>query len=154
MNRSPVQLTAFSLARKFVGLSEVPGQSSNPTVLAMLQLDASWPSNDEIPWCSAFANAICCLLDLPRSKSLAARSWLKVGTPIDLVNAYPAFDVVILKRGGGHEPGPEEISAPGHVGFYAGRDNDGHILVLGGNQSDRVSIAPFPVERLLGVRGL
>ena len=73
-----------------------------------------------------------------------ARSWLEIGTSIHILEAQVGFDVVILSRG----------AAPsGHVGFFAGWDK-GQIRVLGGNQGNRVSIATFPKERILGVRRL
>jgi uncharacterized protein (TIGR02594 family) len=151
--RAPVQLTAFDLAKRFIGLHETPGMIDNPAILAMLRLDASWPGHDEVAWCSAFVNYVAWLLDIPRSRSLAARSWLIVGEPVQLADASPDFDVVILKRGDGHQPGPEELSAQGHVGFFAGVDGD-QVLVLGGNQNDRVSIGAFPKSRILGIRRL
>jgi hypothetical protein len=60
---------------------------------------------------------------------------------------------VIFKRRTGSQPGPEVIDAPGHVGFFAGVDGT-KILVLGGNQSDSVSIGSYPKNTLLGVRRL
>jgi len=50
------------------------------------------------------------------------------------------------------------ISAPrpsrflGHVGFVAGADRNGNLLVLGGNQGDAVSINRFSRGRVLGYR--
>lgn len=146
-------ITAFWLAQRFVGVSEAPGAAAtNPQVLAMLRLDQTWPRDDATPWCSAFVNYIAWLLRLPRSKSLRARSWLQVGLPVPLVSASAAFDVVVLKRGAGEQPGPEVLDAPGHVGFFAGHEVGGSVLVLGGNQGDRVSIAMFPASSVLGVR--
>jgi len=147
-----VNVTAFTLAQRFVGTREVSGASSNPAILAMLRLDDPWPDGDEVPWCSAFTNYIAWLLRLPRSKSLAARSWLGVGIPIDLRVARPENDVVVLRRSE-NGPGPEVLNAPGHVGFFAGAF-DGSVLVLGGNQSDAVSIAPFNGSKILGLRRL
>jgi uncharacterized protein (TIGR02594 family) len=144
--------TAFDLAQRFVGIEEVPGRASNPHVLAMLRLDSTWPVDDEIPWCSAFANYVAWLLRLPRSKSLAARSWLGVGRPIGIEAAEPENDMVILKRGVS-DAGPEVRNAAGHVGFFAGLDA-GRVLVLGGNQGDMVSVVSFDAARLLGVRRL
>lgn len=135
-------MTAFDLAQRFVGIRETAGASSTPLVLAMLRLDNAWPEGDETPWCSAFANWVAWLLRLPRSKSLAARSWLAVGRPIPLEEAQAGFDVVVLERGAG-----------GHVGFYAGHDA-ATVSVLGGNQGDAVSVASFPRARVLGVRRL
>jgi len=146
-------ITAFEIAQRFVGVKEVPGTKDNPQVLAMLRLDAAWPKGDEVPWCSAFVNYVCWLLRLPRSKSLRARSWLNVGQAIALKDAEPGFDVVILSRGIGTQPGPEVIDAPGHVGFYAGQIND-RVYLLGGNQGNAVSTLNYPTSRLLGVRRL
>ena len=148
-----MEVTAFGLAQRFVGLRELHGPLSNAHVLAMLRLDHTWVEGDHVPWCSAFLNYVAWILRLPRSKSLGARSWLKVGTPIPLAAARPGWDVVILARGEGEQPGPDVVDAPGHVGFFAGLEQ-GRVLVLGGNQGDEVSVAPFPVARVLGVRRL
>lgn len=150
-----MNIDAFTLAQRFVGMKEAQGAVSNPLILAMLRLDAGWVENDGVPWCSAFPNFIAWLLRLPRSKSLGARSWLQVGTPIDILDARPGFDVVILKRGKAPQPGADVIAANGHVGFFAGLDSvNKRVLVLGGNQGDAVSIAPFPLADVLGVRRL
>jgi uncharacterized protein (TIGR02594 family) len=147
-----MNVTAFDLAQRFTGIREVGGAVDNPQIMAMLRLDMGWPEHDEVPWCSAFANYICWLLRLPRSKNLRARSWLTVGKGITLEQAEPG-DIIVLKRGSGDQPGPEVIEAPGHVGFYAGRFGE-FIEVLGGNQSDTVKVSRYPVKRLLGVRKL
>ena len=143
---------AFDLAQRYVGTKEIAGNMDNPAIMAMLTLDAGWPENDEVPWCSAFANFIAWSCRLPRSKNLRARSWLRVGFGIQLEQAEPG-DVIVLQRGSGPQPGPEVIEAPGHVGFYAGQFGD-FIEVLGGNQSDTVKISRYPADRLLGVRRL
>ncbi|MCL1037988.1 TIGR02594 family protein [Shewanella submarina] len=148
-----IQLTAFDLATRFTGIKEIEGFDDNPQIMAMLKLDNSWPENDEVPWCSAFTNYIAWLLRLPRSKSLRARSWLKVGIPIPADEAEVGFDVVILKRGKGAQPGPDVIKAPGHVGFFAGFDGN-DVLMLGGNQSDEVNVGRYPASKLLGIRRL
>lgn len=142
----PIKITPFDLAQRFVGVAEVPGAGSNAQVLSFLRLDGDWPKDDEVPWCSAFANYIAWLLRLPRSKALNARSWLDVGIPVDIHDAKPGFDVAVFWRG-------SATAATGHVGFFAGRGIR-TVLVLGGNQGDRVSIAPYPEDRLLGIRRL
>ena len=148
-----MDITAYWLAQRFVGIEEINGDEDNPRILSWLRHDNAWPQHDEVPWCSGFANEIAWELRLPRSKSLRARSWLRVGTPVTLEQARPAFDVVILKRGSGNQPGPDVIDAPGHVGFFAGVEGT-KVLILGGNQSDSVSVARFPVSRILGIRRL
>lgn len=145
--------SAYELAERYTGTKETAGQFDNPQIMAWLRLDAGWPGSDEVAWCSAFCNAIAQSMRLPRSKSLRARSWLEVGLPIPLSQAEPGFDVVILKRGGGNQPGPEVLEAQGHVGFFAGVE-PGVVLVLGGNQGNAVSIARFPIDQILGIRRL
>lgn len=140
-----MNITAFDLAQRFVGIKEVPGADSNPQILAMLKLDAAWPTADEVPWCSAFVNYIAWLLRLPRSKDLRARSWLDVGVAVELTAASPGFDVVVIKRG--------DDPVQGHVGFYAGMTLRG-VFILSGNQSNAVSVAQFPASSVLGVRRL
>ncbi len=148
-------VSAFSMAQRFIGTEEMDGTMDNHQLMAMLKLDMNWPEHDEVPWCSAFANYICWLLRLPRSKSLMARSWLEIGFGIELEEAAPFFDVVILMRGSGDQPGPEVIDAPGHVGFYAGVSADyDYVELLGGNQGDQVKISRYPTSRILGVRRL
>lgn len=148
-----ITTSAFQIAQRFIGTKEVKGIASNPMILAMLHLDETWPEGDETAWCSAFANYIAWLLRLPRSKSLAARSWLHIGMPIALTRAEADCDIVILKRGLDPQPGPEIINAPGHVGFYAGQIVD-RVMLLAGNQGDQVSIEAFPITSILGIRRL
>lgn len=154
-----MNITAFDIAQRFTGMKEISGSVDNPQIMAMLKLDNDWPEEDEVAWCSAFANYVCWLLRLPRSKSLRARSWLRIGKGISL-NEAKAGDIIILQRGKGEQPGPEVIEAPGHVGFFAGYipgpigGELGLIEVLGGNQSDTVKVSRYPVARLLGVRRL
>lgn len=156
----PRRTSPFDIAQRFTGMKEIPGSEDNPQILAMLKLDMDWPEDDEVPWCSAFANYCTWILRLPRSKSLRARSWLEVGRAVDPADAQVGFDVVILKRGSGDQPGPEVIKAPGHVGFFAGWDltdddwQKNAVLLLGGNQGNTVSVRPYPRSRLLGIRRL
>ena len=63
------------------------------------------------------------------------------------------FDIVILKRGSGDQPGPENTTAPGHVGFFAGYIGR-KVTLLGGNQGDQVCTAGYNTDRILGIRRL
>ena len=150
--------SAFAVAERFCGrIREIPGKKDHPLVLYMLQLAAGsdWPDCDEIPWCSAFVYFVAFVLDLerPGRHGLRARSWLQVGRAVSEHQARPGDDIVILKRGDGHQPGPEILDAKGHVGFYAGRE-DCHVLVLGGNQDNAVNISRYPAVRILSIRRL
>lgn len=147
--------SAFEVAQRYAGyLTELDGAADHPFIqhcfgLCGMGLDTP----DSVPWCSAFAQHPAWELRLPRSKSARARSWLAVGVPMSVEMAEPGFDVVVLKRGSGEQPGPEVIEAPGHVGYFAGKEGS-NILVLGGNQSNSVSVIPFPETSLLGIRRL
>jgi uncharacterized protein (TIGR02594 family) len=149
-----LKITAFDLAQRYIGVREISGAKHHPLVVWWLSLCGLKDQPDETPWCSAFVNGIAWELRLPRSNSAAARSWLKVGVPVAPRDAVAGFDVVILRRGEGDQPGPEVTSgAPGHVGFFAGWDTPGgRVLVLGGNQGDEVSVDGFGAARILGVR--
>jgi uncharacterized protein (TIGR02594 family) len=148
-------VTPFDLAQRYVGtVLERPGGSDHPLIQWWLSLCGfGLDAHDEVPWCSAFANGIAWELRLPRSKSAAARSWLAVGLPVGLGDARPGHDVVVIQRGDGKQPGPEVLNAQGHVGWFAGVEGK-NVLILGGNQGNQVSVASFPVSRLLGIRRL
>ena len=150
----PPLVTPFTIALKFVGLSELPGVVHSPAIVAMLQLVDPGVHDDETPWCSAFANYVAWLCGLPRSNSLAARSWLTVGVVVPLEAARPGYDVVILTRGPNAAPS-SVLQAPGHVGlFVEWKPAQRQVLVVGGNQGNRVSMAAFDASRVLGVRRL
>lgn len=149
-----MKITPYEIAQRFAGIQEVAGSTANPAILAMLRLDAEWPEDDSVPWCSAFMNYVFWLLNLPRSRSLRARSWLNVGFAVgSLWLAERGHDVVVLKRGGGDQPGPEVIKAPGHVGLFHSYDDDnGVVKILGGNQSDSVNVKSYSIDRILSIQ--
>lgn len=147
-------ISPYMLAQRFDGLRETPGAVHNPAVLTMLQLIDRSVHDDETPWCSAFVHYVAWLLGAPRAKSLAARSWLRVGVPVLLNEARAGFDIVVLKRGT-NAPGPEVLDAPGHVGFFVQfKHAPDRVTVFGGNQADHVCAEDFPADQVLGVRRL
>jgi uncharacterized protein (TIGR02594 family) len=149
-----VNITPYQLATRFDGLRETPGLVHNAAIVAMLQLVDRNVADDETAWCSAFVHYVTWLLDTPRSRSLRARSWLTVGKPVSLFEAEPGWDVVVLTRGA-NAPPASVLQAPGHVGFFVAQfGNPLQVRVLGGNQSNRVSVEEFPAARVLGVRRL
>jgi uncharacterized protein (TIGR02594 family) len=161
--------SAFTLATRYIGTRELPGERDNPHILAWLMdagvadpRQATGLYHDETPWCASFVGHIVrlCALRAPHAPA-RARSWLQAGLPIDPKDALIGWDVVVLQRGDGLQPGPEVVAAPGHVGFFAGWHTAAGatfeptaIRVLGGNQGNQVSVATFPMARVLGVRRL
>jgi hypothetical protein len=73
---------------------------------------------------------------------------------VTVSDAQPAAnDIVVLTRGDGPQPGPDVLDAPGHVGIYMGMEGN-NVRVLGGNQSNNVSVALFPTTQILALRRL
>lgn len=139
-------MTLLDVAMRLVGeIQERPGAANHPFVVWCHGSTTMGESPDEVPWCSSFVNRLAWLLRLPRSKSAAARSWLDIGTAVDLEDATPGWDVVIFRRGAS--------PVSGHVAVFAGMEAEA-VRVVGGNQSNGVTLASFPFEQVLGVRRL
>lgn len=136
MIKEPAYLTE---ARKHIGVAEIPGARHNATIQSWLRSLRAWWDDDETPWCGVFVAHCVRAANMPLPKNwMRARAWLEWGNKLD----SPRLGcVVVFSRNGG-----------GHVGFVVGRDNAGRLLVLGGNQGNRVSIAPFDLSRVVGYR--
>ena len=131
------------------GVSEIEGPDDDPRIVEYHATTTLAATDDEVPWCSSFVNWCMKEAGLLRTGSARARSWLRWGTAF----TFPAYGAVcILQRGSGLQPGPGVIDAPGHVGFYAGIASAGGMLLLGGNQSNAVTIAAYSNSRVLGYR--
>ena len=155
-----MNLTAYDLAMRYLGVAEARGDDTNPHIRAWLADAGISHAQDETPWCGAFMWHLFGRLLGPGllgkytpTFPARARWWLTVGRPVALSEARVGFDVVVLKRGDGEQPGPDVLDAPGHVGLFGGL-RDGFVRLLGGNQGNAVSVASFPAARVLGVRRL
>jgi uncharacterized protein (TIGR02594 family) len=159
MEEEQMEITPYSIASTFLGTAEVAGAIDNPRILSWL---APWwggeALHDEVAWCGAFVAEIalrsgCKVPKLP----LRARSWLTAGTVLKPAEERRGWDVVVFKRKD-EDPGFGVLDAPGHVAFLSGRiyapgadPLTGVVEALGGNQSNRVSVARFPARLVLGV---
>lgn len=128
------------LAKAEIGVKEGAGAKNNPRVLAYYK-DAGHPeiAHDDVAWCAAFVGAMLERSGVPSSKGLAARGYLQWGKAV--AKPYPGC-VAVFKRGTGWQ---------GHVGFFISEGEKG-IKLLGGNQSDAVSIITMKKTDLLGYR--
>lgn len=134
----------YSAASAHLGLEEWPGSRHNPRILEMFAASGNAGiSTDEVPWCAAYVGAVLAEVGLLGTGKLNARSYLNWGDPVELSDAQQG-DIVVFWRG-------SRDGWQGHVGFYGGVLGD-DVLVLGGNQGNAVSVAPYPKARLLGVR--
>jgi uncharacterized protein (TIGR02594 family) len=141
------EYTPYNLAGRHIGTKEIPGKADNPIILRWLRSLMTSISSEETPWCSAFVNAMAAEAGYERSGALNARSWMDVGIEIPLKYAQPG-DVVILWR-------VAKDSWQGHVAFFVKYHASAQTLeLLGGNQADSVSVAFYPVSKLLSIRRL
>lgn len=136
-------MTPFEIAQSYIGTTEGPGPEDNPAIMAMYaSVGHDWVEHDAVAWCAAFVGHCLEKAGLRSTRRLNARSYLDWGIPIDLADAQPG-DIVVFSRG--------SKSWQGHVGFFV-KTAGAMIEVLGGNQSDAVTIQRYAKSRLLGVR--
>jgi len=126
-------------ARKQIGVREIKGQKTSVKIANWLLSLRAWWKDDETPWCGVFVAHCIKTAGLAIPKNwFRAKEWLNWGQVI----TQPTYGaVVVFDRVGG-----------GHVGFVVGKDKNGNILVLGGNQGDAVNIKAFAVNRVAGYR--
>ncbi len=123
------------------GQHETAGSDTNPRIAVYFRLAGHREiTDDETAWCAAFVGACLEQAGVRCSRSLAARSYLTWG--ID-AGGPQIGAITVLSRGG--DP------SLGHVGFLVGISGT-QVKLLGGNQSDSVSVATFDRSRVIGYR--
>ena len=129
-----------------LGVQEIVGKGSNKTILDWRdELNQSGVkitgySDDDIPWCGLFAAIVVKRARGPKevvTDPLWALNWAKFGSKSPKASLG---DVLAFQRNGG-----------GHVGFYIAEDAQCYH-VLGGNQSNRVSITRIEKSRCKAAR--
>ncbi|MBI1298805.1 TIGR02594 family protein [bacterium] len=121
------------VARGELGTKEFAGDKHNPRVIEYLKTTGSWWSTDETPWCSGFVNWVMQQAGYTGTNSAKAISWLTWGKKV----SEPVLGAIgVISYGGGK----------GHVGFVVGTQGK-NVLLLGGNQSNQVSINRTPVSK-------
>lgn len=131
----PLYLTE---ARKHIGLKELTGTNDHPLLLSWwIRLNVKYLYKQA--WCGLFVAHCMQVTGNPIPKNwYRAKAWLEWGEKSE----SPKLGcIVVFSRTNG-----------GHVGFVVGKDNSGRLLVLGGNQGNQVSIAPFDMSRVEGYR--
>ncbi|SCX30564.1 putative peptidoglycan binding domain protein [Agrobacterium sp. DSM 25558] len=141
--KTPVEPVWMREARRYMGLKEIAGAKSNPTIMGWAKKAGGWIANyftdDDIPWCGlAVQNWISTTLpeELLPSNPLGALNWKTFGREVPACVGA----ILVFERPGG-----------GHVGFYVGEDRT-HFHVLGGNQQNSVSITRVEKDRLRATR--
>lgn len=144
-------------AVSLIGVAEVQGDRDNPVILDWAKACggaiAKTYKHDSIPWCKMFTEYCLVSTGFRGTDTLWALDNRKVGTAL----SGPAVGAIATKtRDGG-----------GHTFFVLGKDEHGHIVGVGGNQSDRVCRATFdpaglkynwpfgyPVPKKIGIKAL
>lgn len=121
------------------GVREIKGPKHNATILEYWKaIKRGGIKDDETPWCAAFVGAVLEYCGIRSTRFESARSYLDWGIKLE----KPILGcIVVFQREGG-----------GHVGFVAGTDAKGNLLVLGGNQGDEVNVRSFTRDRVVGYR--
>lgn len=150
-------ITPLEFAHRFVGeIKELQGSVHHPFVQWCHMLAGLGPDQpDETAWCGSFMTAMAWVAKrTPPASPARARSWLTLPHELGIEELEPGFDICIFKRGSGAQPGPDVLDAPGHVALFVARQQPSHVLALGGNQNNGVTIEKFPLSRVLGFRRL
>ena len=126
-------------AERHIGLREIKGSKHNSTIVGWLKNLKAWWFDDETAWCGTFiAHCLKSTGHIVPKAWYRALAWLDWGQRID--NPVVGCIVVFSRKGGGH------------VGFVVGKNRNGNLMVLGGNQSDAVAISAFDKNRVVGYR--
>lgn len=125
----------YGIAEGELGQAERPGPAENPRIAEYFSGAGHPEVNTEVtPWCAAFVGWCLAQDGIDGTGSLMAKSYLRYG---EATQVPRKGCIVVMNRGS--DP------ASGHVGFFHSRVGD-RIMLLGGNQGDKVSIQGFPVS--------
>ena len=132
-------------ARRSLGMRETPGPGNTAGIMAMAKrvglrwLGAAFNA-DSVPWCGlAVADWMLAAGIEPPKIALRAKAWATWGANLRPAVLSPGAVLVFGREGGGH------------VALYVGEDPL-YYHVLGGNQSDAVTIMRIAKARLIASR--
>ena len=134
----------YAEATRLIGTKEAAGVANSPAIMAWAKdAQIGGYTGDDVPWCGLFV-AHCFHAGLPSANRpenpLGARNWLKFGREVK-----PQIGAVMVFWRGSRD------GWSGHVGFYHGESATTYSI-LGGNQSDAVTVTTIAKDRFLGAR--
>lgn len=129
-------------ARGQIGTREIVGPKHNQVVVGYwkqgkVPLDVN---DDDVPWCAAFACAALEMAGVRSPRTPRARGFASGPTIVPCGARLGAIVVLSSSRG----------PASGHVGFLTGVA-PGQLILLGGNQGNKVCEAPFSASQLVAL---
>lgn len=135
----------YAEAKRYLGTKETPGAGSTAIIRQWIIDAADWLDKDDskTAWCGCFRGAVgmATATGVPRAHYRAA-SWATWGKPVEVSrpDLWQQGDTIVMTRPGGN-----------HVCLVYRVIGD-FVWCLGGNQSDAVTIARFPISRVTHVR--
>lgn len=126
-------------AIEYYGIKEIHGSNDHPDIVYFHKNVVGRDWHDEVPWCASFVGSVLKDSACKFMKSARARSYEKYGRKAK----YPQLgDIIVFWRG-------SLGSGKGHVGFFI-KEQNGKVLVLGGNQRNMVCFSWYGKSRLRG----
>lgn len=138
----------YQAALKYVGVAEKPGKGNNPLVEKWIKEAATWlldagGDDSNVAWCGCFRGhiGIETMTGTPPAHYRALNwSLWGVSVPVSKPKTWMRGDTLVMPRTGGN-----------HVTLFS-RIEGSTVYGLGGNQSNKVCIATFPLARIKYVR--
>jgi uncharacterized protein (TIGR02594 family) len=129
----------LEVAHREIGQREMPGQDNNSRVMEYISAVRSTHGlqDDDVDWASPFVEWTLNQTNIRGPKTMRPRDWLNWGRIVD----PPQRGCIIVL----------DLGRISHVGFYL-EDLGASHKVLGGNQSDVVSISLYHRDSFLGCR--
>jgi len=127
------------IAEGELGQAEIRGPQHNARIIEYHATTTLGAQSDEEPWCTSFANWVMERADYRGTGSAWAFDWARWGREVN-TPVFGSLGVIRWPDGGGH------------VGFVVGRTRAGSLVMLGGNQGDRVSYMPVSPEVIISYR--
>jgi len=125
---------------RLINTKEIPGARNNPVIIDWAKEEGGAIARDykadSVPWCALFANHCLTSAGIKGTGTLWALDFAGKWPSVKLIGPAVGAFAPMVRSGGGH------------IMMVVGRDQHGNIMGLGGNQSDQVSIIPFPTTRL------
>ena len=143
----------LNIAKLEIGVKEVRGSKSNPTILNYFKsVGSGWIKKDSMAWCGAFVGWALTEagVDVPRPvmggfRAVSAKTWQKFGYEMDSSEVVPGAIVILRDT----NDTSEDTDSGYHVAFYLRtevKDGNTSIVLLGGNQSDSVKVKSYPMS--------
>lgn len=134
----------YEEALRYLGTKEVPGPASNPLIKSWIKAAADWLDGDDskTAWCGCFRGAVGLNTGtgVP-AEHFRASAWKTWGSPVKSTEAVPGDTAILSRRGGKHVALIHKFSPDRRF-----------VYLLGGNQSDSVSIARFDAALIESIR--